>query len=122
MFDSISTTIKMGALCVLILLLGCATTYGAWQWRAGIARTEVQAAIDMKDAEIQRERDATKKWRDKATALSDEAREAKSKANMVTATATAEIKHERAANPKFYEQAIPDGGAKQWEEARKLMQ
>jgi hypothetical protein len=121
MFSGLSTTIKLGALCFLLALLGVATTYGAWQFRSSMARTEVADAIKAKDAEILAERAATKKWRDSAANLRAEVDAKKTQAKVVTATVTQAVKAERAANPSFYEQEVPQGGAVQWEAARNLM-
>lgn len=121
MFPGISTTIKLGALCVLLALLGVATTYGAWKWQGANIATEVKKAEDAKDAQIQKERESTKKWRDRAVELTAQADAQKTKAQVVHATATQAIKQERAVNPTFYEQEVPAGGAAQWEAARNLM-
>lgn len=122
MFSGISTAVKLGALCVLLALLGIASTYGAWKWQGANIATEVKKAEDAKDEQIAQERATTKEWRDKAEQLSKQANEKKAEAKVVHATATQAVKVERAAKPEFYEQEVPDGGIKQWEAARKLMQ
>lgn len=121
MFTALSSTIKMGLLCALIGLLGVATTYGAWKWQGANIVSEVKKAEDAKDEQIKQERADTKKWRDKATALTAAADAKKTQAKVVHATATQVIKQERAVNPTFYEQEVPAGGAAQWEAARNLM-
>lgn len=122
MFPGISTTIKLGALCALIALLGIATTYGAWKWQGANITKEVAAAEARKDEQIRIERTYVKKWRDRAEQLSAQASAKKTEAKVVTTRATEKVQEERKSNPAFYEQKIPDGGAEQWEAARKLMQ
>lgn len=122
MFTGLSTTIKLGALCALIAFLGIATTYGAWKWQGANIAKEVTAAEARKDEQIRIERTYTKKWRDRSEELRAQVDAKKTEAKVVTTQATVKVQEERKANPAFYEQKIPDGGAEQWEAARKLMQ
>lgn len=122
MFTGLSTTIKLGALCALIALLGIATTYGAWKWQGANIAKEVKAAEERKDKQLAVERGYIKLWRDRAEAARAEADAKKTKATVVTTKATEVIKQERKTNPAFYDQEVPTGGAEQWEAARKLMQ
>lgn len=122
MFAAISTTVKLGALCVLIALLGIGATYSAWQIRSNKAAQEVQDAKDAKDKEILQERLLTKEWSDRAAALAKQSQEKKNEAIVVTKVVTEALKVEREAKPEFYDQPIPQGGVDLWEAARKLMQ
>jgi hypothetical protein len=122
MFTGVFDSIKMYALCAGIGLLGAVCTYGAWKWQGSNIADAVAAAEKVKDEQIRVERTYTKKWRDRAEALSQPANAAKTQAAVVHSTATQAIKAERAGTDKaFYEQVIPAKGVEQWDAARSLM-
>lgn len=125
MFSNITTTVKLGALCALVGLLGIATTYGAWKWQESSKLTAVAEArkevSDAYEARILEERSMRAEWRATAEQLASRPKEVEVQVKVVHATATAVIQQERKDNPAFYEQKVPDKGAEQWNAARELM-
>ena len=122
MFTGVFDTIKMWALVAAVGLAGIACTYGAWKWQGSNIAEAVADAEKAKDEQIRVERTYTKKWRDRAEALSQTANAVKTHAAVVHSTATQAIKAERAGTDKaFYEQVIPARGVEQWDAARSLM-
>lgn len=106
-----------------LLLAGAG--YIAWNIRGAIAETEKTAAVNDAVAGIQKQLEEERKLRAKFEDLADTKLEAllKSISNIRTEfrVITNDLTTERASNPQFYEQQLPEGGLNQWKRARELL-
>lgn len=112
--------IKVAAVAALV----AAAAYLAWDYRGAISEREQQAAVDgaVKGIKVQLENERL--WRvhyqdlaeKQLAGLSDQIGNIKIEHVTITQTVREEVK----ANPKFYQQPLPDKGYEQWLKARAL--
>lgn len=106
-----------------ILLAGAG--YLAWHIRGVIAEQEKVEAVNAAVASIEKQLEDERKLRAKFEDLADTKLEAllKSISNIRNEfrSITTDLAKERASNPQFYEQQLPEGGLNQWKRARELL-
>ena len=113
--------LKLAALAALVAGAG----YTAWSIRGAYADREKTEAVDKAVAAIQKDLDAERKLRGEYETFTNDKVEALmksiSKLQNDFKGVAGNIAKERASNPQFYEQPIPDGGYAQWQKAKELL-
>jgi hypothetical protein len=121
--------IKAYALYIKLAIIGmlvAGSVWATWELRgAGIAQ-EKQEAVDDAVTEITKQYNQEKEWRayyqklsdEKLTTILNRITEIKVEHKTITNNITKEIERD----PKFYGQALPEGGRAEWLKARELVQ
>lgn len=97
----------------------------AWRLRGAQADEEQQKAVDAAVAQIQKDLDQEREWRGFYQGLADnQLTDLLNKLNTISGQVSqvkANLKVERAKNPEFYAQKLPEGGYAEWMRARSLV-
>lgn len=113
--------VKLALAAIVIVGAG----YLAWHVRGVIAEKEKAEAVNAAVASIEEQLKNERQLRAKFENLADSKLEAllKSISNIHTEfkSITTDLAKERASNPQFYEQSLPEGGLNQWKRARELL-
>lgn len=114
--------LKIGAIALAIAGAG----YAAWTVKGAFAEREkveaVSQAVDGINKQLQEEKDLRIKYETQAETRIAELLKSISILQDSFKTVSSNVGKERTSNPKFYEQALPDGGYQQWKKAKELVQ